>query len=160
MGWQVIHVRPRGEKKLAKYCTILDIEHYLPLRAKTKIFQRRKVTTYIPLFPGYIFTCITPEQATSLKKTDLTVRFILPESEDDLMDSLDQIKMAITVDPSLGEAEDIKKGKRVRIISGPFAGIEGEVASLKGNIKVMLNVDIIGKAASVETTRDCIEVID
>jgi len=145
---------------MARYCSVMNIEYYLPLRKKTKIFQRRKVTTMLPLFPSYIFASIPQHHADGIKRSDFVLKFIAPESEEDLLKTLDQIKRAITIDPEMGEAENIKKGTRVRIINGPFAGIEGEVSSLKGNIKVMLNVDIIGKAASVETTRDCIEVLE
>ncbi len=114
----------------------------------------------IPLFPGYIFALIEPTLLDGLKRSDFVLRFIAPENEESLLKTLNQIKTAITVDPEMGAAEKIKKGTKVRIINGPLAGIEGEVSSLKGNIKVMLNVDIIGKAAAVETTRECIEVIE
>ena len=160
MGWQVLYLRPKTEKKMARYCSVMNIEHYLPLRKKTKVFQRRKVTTMIPLFPGYIFAVIESSRVDGMKRSDFVLKFIAPDNEESLLKALNQIKTAITVDPEMGAAEKIKKGTKVRIINGPLAGIEGEVSTLKGNIKVMLNVDIIGKAAAVETTRECIEVIE
>ena len=51
--WHVLHVRSRCEKKALHYCERFGIDSYLPLRQQTKTFQRRKVTTHIPVFPGY-----------------------------------------------------------------------------------------------------------
>jgi transcription antitermination factor NusG len=48
----------------------------------------------------------------------------------------------------------------VRITGGPFSGIEGIVASLKGKTSVRLNVEMVGQAVAVDVAREFLEVID
>jgi transcription antitermination factor NusG len=48
----------------------------------------------------------------------------------------------------------------VRIISGPFLGIEGRVARITAKMKIVLNIDMIGQATAVEIESDYVEVLD
>lgn len=159
MSWFVMHVRPRSEKKVAQVCEAHELDYYLPLRAETKIYQRRKVTVKKPLFPGYIFASFEPDQRIYILRTNHVVRFLKPASEDVLVHQLEQIKKALEVDETLGVAESIKEGRRVRIKGGPFMGVEGVVESAKKTATVRLNVELIGQAAIVEIDRDYVELL-
>ena len=122
--------------------------------------QRRKVTVDKPIFPGYFFTAFDQEQRVTLLKTNHIVKILQPGNQRRLLHELAQIRAALAVDPSLGACEMLKTGRRVRIVSGPFQGIEGTVSTLKANTLVRLNVEMIGQAVSVEVTRDYLEVIE
>ncbi len=160
MSWYVLHVRPRTEKKLAEYCRIHGLEHYLPLRAETKIYQRRRVTVEKPIFPGYFFVSFDFEQRALVLKTNYIVNILAPPDEAVLVHELAQIRMALTVDPTLGAAAAIQRGRRVRITGGPFMGVEGVVDVLGGTNKVRLNVDMIGQAVAVEIERGFLELVN
>ncbi|NQT91729.1 MAG: hypothetical protein HQ559_03135 [Lentisphaerae bacterium] len=159
-SWHVLYLRPRCEKKMAEYSDIHKIKYYLPLRRETKVYQRRKVTVDKPIFPGYFFSACDDEQRITLLKTNHIVRVLEPDSQRRFLHELAQIRAALAVDPSLGACEMLETGRRVRIVSGPFQGIEGTVATFKANTLVLLNVEMIGQAVSVEVARDYLDVID
>jgi transcription antitermination factor NusG len=160
MAWTVLHLRPRCEKKMAGYCTVLGLSYYLPLRRETKIYQRRKVIVDKPVFPGYLFAGLDRDGRLSLQKTNLIVRILEPSREEDLLHDLDQVRQALGVDPSLNACEALQAGRYVRIKDGPFRGIEGVVAGIKANTIVRLNVDLIGQAVAVEVPGELIEPIE
>ena len=160
MNWQVLHLRPRCEKKLAEFCKLQNLDHYLPLRRETKIYQRRKVTVDKPVFPGYIFVCFDSEERLSLLKTNNIVRVLAPPPQEQLVFELNQIRGALSVDPSLGACNALTRGRRVRITGGPFMGIEGMVDKVKNATTVRLNVDMIGQAVSMEIAREFLSAID
>ncbi|MBT3296332.1 MAG: hypothetical protein HN919_16630 [Verrucomicrobia bacterium] len=160
MAWCVLHVRPRCEKKIAEYCRVLGAEYYLPLRSETKVYQRRKVTVEKPIFPGYVFAASDSLQRVSLLKTNQVVRFLETDDEGMLLRELEQVRKALTVDPSLGADAALARGKAVRITGGPFLGVEGWVQDVRGQNKVCLNVDMIGQAIVVEVAREYLEIID
>lgn len=160
MGWSVLYLRPRAEKKMAEHSQILGMDFYLPLRVETKIYQRRKVTVNKPIFPGYFFVSLTDEGRTSLLRTNHVLRIIKPLREEELIHQLDQIKSALAIDQTLGKCHALKKGRRVRIVAGPFMGIEGVIWSLKGDTNVRLNIDMIGQATSVDVDKDYLELLD
>jgi transcription antitermination factor NusG len=160
MPWHVLYVRPRCEKKMAEYCRINGQEGYLPLRLETKAYQRRRVTVEKPVFPGYCFSCFDRDGRAALLKSNLIVRILTPPDEGQLLRELSQIRKALAVDPALAACDALKEGRQVRITGGPFAGVEGMVSSVTGRAKVRLNVEMIGRAVSVDVDREYLEVLD
>lgn len=158
--WHVLHVHPRCEKKIAETARILGLPHYLPLRATTRIYQRRKVTTEKPVFPGYCFVSFNWEGRLDLLKTNQIARFLAPPSQRQLLHQLAQIRRALLVDPTLATEQSLDTGTRVRITTGPFMGVEGLVAELRGISKVLLNVEMIGQAVALEVLREFLEILD
>ncbi|OQA42826.1 MAG: transcriptional activator RfaH [Chloroflexi bacterium ADurb.Bin325] len=148
-NWKVLFVKPRTEKKMTEYCSLYEIPFFLPLREKTRVVQRRKVTVRLPVFPGYVFARFGPSQRRLLLETNLLVRILEPENPRRMLRELVMVRRALRANPALTAAKPLAKGRRVRIISGPFMGIEGRVARLTGTLKVILNVDLIGQAVSV-----------
>ena len=159
MSWHAIYVKPRHEKKFARLCEILNLIHYLPLRTQTKVYQRRKVILDIPVFKGYVFASFENNVKTDLFMTDSIIRVIKPVDEVSFLFQLDQIKMALMIDPSLNASKALYKGLRVRINTGPFMGIEGIIDSVRKNSKIYLNVEMIGQSIVVMANKEDIEIM-
>ena len=70
--WSILHTLSRREKKVARACEGAVIRHYLPLHA-SRSRGAGQPTASLPLFPGYIFACLTPEARTA-RLTWLCVR--------------------------------------------------------------------------------------
>lgn len=157
--WKVLFVKPRTEKKVAEYCQLYGITHYLPLREKTRTAQRRNVTVRLPVFPGYVFARVTPSQRLALLQTNLLVRVLEPENPRRMLRDLVMVRRALRANPALESVKPLTAGRQVRIIGGPFQGVEGRVARLAGTLKVVLNVDMIGQAVSVTAEIDQVEVL-
>lgn len=155
--WYVVHAKPRCEKKLGEYCVANAIVFDLPLRAETKIYQRRKVTVHKPVFPGYVFLKYSAAEKVTLLKSNMIVRILPVENQTQLVRELDQIRLALSVDPTLDACAAFQTGKRALIRSGPFQGLEGVVQTVKGRTKVVLNVDMIGRALAVEVGIELLE---
>lgn len=160
MKWQVLHVRPRAEKKVADYCGICGIRSYLPLRRETKIYQRRKVIVHKPVFPSYAFAAFGREDRSIVLRSNNVVRLLEPEEELKLVHELEQVRLALNADPTLMSCIALSMGTRVRIKGGAFMGIEGIVARMRNPAKVRLNVEMIGQAVAIEIARELLEPID
>jgi transcription antitermination factor NusG len=158
-NWKVLFVKPRTEKKVTEYCALYRIPFYLPLRAKTRVVQRRKVTFMLPVFPGYVFAKFPTEQRLCLQQTNLLVRILEPVDPRRMLRDLVMVRRALKADPELKPAKPLTQGRLVRITGGPFMGVEGRVARMAGTMKVVLNVDMIGQAISVTATTDQIEIL-
>ena len=157
--WHVLHVRPRCEKKMAAYCTAQGIEHYLPLREEAKTYQRRRVVVQKPVFPGYVFVAFAPAQRELVLKSNMIARIIGVLDQKRFLEELAQVRAALEVDPGLKACSAMKQGQLVRIEGGPFEGLEGIVQTLKGQTRVLLNVEMIGQAVAVEVDTELLEVI-
>lgn len=155
--WQVVCTRPRCEKLLAEYCMARSMEHYLPLRLETKVYQRRRVNVLKPLFPGYLFARLDRRLRLTLLQSGQVVRFLGVPDESRFIFELSQVRAALDADPALKACGAITKGERVRIIAGPFQGLEGVVDVIRNNARVVLNVDFIGQGVPVEIALDMLK---
>jgi transcription antitermination factor NusG len=158
-AWKVLFVKPRTEKKVTDYCALYGLSCYLPLREKTRMVQRRKVTTLLPVFPGYVFAKFADAERLLLLQTNLLVRILEPANPRRMIRDLIMIRRALKADPTLKPVEPLATGRLVHIVSGPFMGVEGRVARMAGTLKVVLNVDMIGQAVSVTAEIGQIEMV-
>ncbi|MDD4103082.1 MAG: transcription termination/antitermination NusG family protein [Kiritimatiellae bacterium] len=152
--WKVFFVKPRTEKKVADFCALYGIKHYLPLREQKRVAQRRKIVVSVPVFPGYVFAKIDDTQRLQMLKTNLLVRVLEPLKPRRMLRDLIMVRRALRADPSLKPVQPLEKGRLVRIVNGPFMGVEGLVARMAGTMRVVLNVDMIGHAVSVTASMD------
>lgn len=129
--WYVLHVRPRCEKKMAAYCSTLPLQHYLPLRVERKKYQRRQVEVWKPLFPCYIFAHFRPEQRISILQSGQIIRILEVKDQIKFINEIEQIRKALGANPTLQACPAITTGMTVRIIAGPFQGLEGIVIKAK-----------------------------
>ena len=155
--WHVLYVKPRCEKKMEGYCKAHEVECDLPVREETKIYQRRKVTVAKPVFPGYVFLRFPSADKLTVLKSNLVVRILPVDDQKKFYKELLQIRQALAIDPTLDASAAFQAGRRVLIKSGPFQGVEGVVQVVKGKTKVVLNIDIIGRAIAVEVGMELLE---
>jgi transcriptional antiterminator RfaH len=158
-NWKVLFVKPRTEKKITDYCALYGIPYYLPLREKSRVVQRRRINSLLPVFPGYVFARFTPAQRLQVQQTNLVVRILEPTDPRRMLRDLIMVRRALRADPALKPAKPLTTGRLVRIVSGPFAGVEGRVARMAGTLKVVLNVDMIGQAVSVTAETEHVELL-
>ena len=158
-NWKVLFVKPRTEKKVTEYCELYGIPFFLPLREKTHVVQRRKVTVKTPVFPGYVFAKFAPSQRLQMLQTNLLVRILEPDDPRRMLRDLVMVRRALRANPTLAAEKPLTRGRKVRIISGAFMGVEGLVARMAGTLKVVLNVDLIGQAVSVTAEVDQVEML-
>ena len=69
------------------------------------------------------------------------------------------INTALETDYEIRLVPIITEGVRIRVKSGPLRGIEGWVEARKGMSNVMLRLDFISKAASVQIDASELELI-
>lgn len=155
--WQVLHLRSRCEKKAAAYCAAAGLTHYLPLRREKKKYQRRQVEVWIPLFPGYLFVQLHPEQRALILRSGQVARILEVKDQLKFVSEIEQIRKALEAEPGLSACPAITAGQMVRITAGPFQGLEGIVAKDKGGERVILNVEMIGQGVAIEAAKDILE---
>jgi transcription antitermination factor NusG len=158
--WWVAHTRSRNEKALAHDLISKNINYFLPMTWKVRRRTRRTIRSLLPLFTGYLFFCGEENQRIDLLRTNRVANLIEVRSQEQLIDELVQIEQALRVGAPLTPYKYIKAGQRCRVIAGPLMGLEGIVVKTKGSTRLVLQIDMLGQAASVEIDIDLIEIID
>lgn len=148
--WYVLHVKPRAEKQVNDRLAVMRVFHYLPLVRKVTKVQRRKVVRQLPVFPGYVFTRLFPEERAEIFRTQHIVRTIVVKEPRRMIHQLRQVEHACRLPTDLRVAQSFAAGEYVKVVSGPLRGLEGQVRRLGNATSIVLTVDILGQ--SIEAT--------
>lgn len=154
MRWTAVMTKPRCEKAFVRYCNGHRVPNYLPLRRRVERYQRRNVTTWLPMFPGYVFVQYDPSRPAELINSHKVVHIldIVPSAEAVLVEELRGLQRM----EELARTEEIKvmpeivPGEAVRITGGPLHGIIGIVERRVGSVCVAVNVEILGQSVAIE----------
>ena len=148
--WYAVYTKSRHEKKIAQKCKDYDISYYLPLTKSERHYEHRVITFRKPLFPGYIFCKCDSNQKQDLYKTGRICKFLEPVDQTQLVNELQQIYGISKKSAEILPHDFLQRGRRVKVINGPFADFEGKISHRKGKYKLVLNIELIRQAIAVE----------
>ena len=134
MPWYVIHTRSNHEHKVNACLVQKNLTTFLPEIEVWSKRKDRKKKIAIPLFPGYLFVetiLLDNETKLEILKTPGAIRILGKKENSKPMpvpdDKVQAIKRFLDKKAEVFSLQFPKAGEPARIISGPFAGIEGTV---------------------------------
>jgi len=140
-----------------------SIEVFLPkVRVRSKR-RDRKVMIRAPLFPGYLFvkTELNPYEHIEIVKTVGAVRLIgnkdgpIPVPSE----TVQSLKIMVKGSNTVLTGARFKKGDRVMVVYGPFAGVVGTFARYRGKGRVVVNIEALGQFAGADVNEEDIEIL-
>jgi transcriptional antiterminator RfaH len=152
-AWGVAHVRSRQEKSLARYLAERQVPFYLPQFASTRQRAGRTLTSFLPLFSGYLFFRGGSGERDLVRKSNLAANLIDVPDQEQLARELSQIRELQRAGGSLLPWEELLPGDVVRIREGAFSGYMGVVVRGKGHDRLIVEVALIRRAVVVEFDR-------
>jgi transcription antitermination factor NusG len=158
--WWVAHTKSRNEKALAQNLIHKAISYFLPMSWRVRRRRGRTIRSLLPLFSGYLFFCGDENQRVEVLRTNRVANLIKVKDQQKLLGELLQIEQALRSGAALTPHRYLKAGQRCRVIGGPLADLQGIVVKTKGIARLVLQIDMLGQATSVEIDTDMIEVID
>src|SRR6267378_4315229 len=150
--WYAAYTRAQHEKRVAAELGMREVEHFLPLYSSVRRWKDRRVTLDLPLFPGYVFARLALCDRLRVLQIPSVVRLVgfngqptaLPDTEMEIMRS--GLSQSLRAEPH----PFLTVGRRVRITGGPFAGLEGILKRKKGNLRVVVSLELIQRSVAVD----------
>jgi transcription antitermination factor NusG len=150
--WAVARVKSRQEKAFAHALADAAIPYYLPLVEKR--VRRRdngKVRkSLMPLFPGYVALALERDDWSRAYLTHRVADLCPVDDQHLFVRELTQIQRTIDSGVQVVLAPVFTPGQPVRVKSGPLMGLEGEVASAKGQTMFVIWVRMFQQAVRIE----------
>jgi transcription antitermination factor NusG len=149
--WVAFYTLARREKDLMRKLEAADIPFYAPLvRRRLPSPGGRVRSSYVPLFPGYVFAPVDEEQRRAALATNTIARWISIPDERTLVSDLRAIKRLIESEKPLTPEARLESGQAVRVRSGPLRGMEGTVVKRHGEERLLVAVRFLNQGASIE----------
>ena len=160
--WYAIYVRSRHEKKVHQLLLKKGVESSLPLIKTTRKWSDREKKIEIPLFRGYVFVRIdVGKDKLNIIKTDGVVKFIGIRSNPSRIpdEQIHWVHMMVEESDTVQSEKEIPLGQKVRVIAGPFKGIEGVVLRSGNRSRLVVHIESIMNAVSVEINPNYLDEI-
>lgn len=150
--WYAIWTRSRHEKLVRDQLTQKQVDVFLPTITKWSRWKDRKKQIDWPLFPGYIFARFDASDRLAVLKCGGVVTIVgsdgtpspIPEIE------IHGIRTLVESELSYDPCPLIKEGMIVEVKHGPLKGVVGRLVRKGAHARLILSVDLIGQAVSVE----------
>ncbi len=152
--WYLVYTKPRAETVAEENLVRQSYESYLPMMRITRKRGGRLVDVVEPMFPRYLFIRLdrVRDNWAPIRSTvgvTSVVRFggepaLVP---DELIDWLRSRENESGVQAR--ERESLEPGQKVRVFEGPLKDFEGIVMARNSNERVVVLLEIMGKATRV-----------
>lgn len=149
-SWWALYTRSRREKELMRQLRCRDVAFYGPMVPhRTRAPSGRVRTSYVPLFPNYVFLYGDDSSRHSALTTNCISRTIEVADGKRLSRELQQICRLVQSGASLMVESRLEPGARVRVCSGSLEGQEGTVVNRRGQKRLVVSLDFLQQGASV-----------
>jgi transcription antitermination factor NusG len=152
LRWYAVYTCANHEKRVGQQLERRSVEYFLPLYESLRRWKDRRVQLQLPLFPSYVFVRITQRDRLRVLEIPSMVRLVgfngLPTALPD--DEMEAMRDALTRKLRAEPHPYLKVGRRARITSGPFVGLEGILLRKKGTFRVVLSIELIKRSIAVD----------
>jgi transcription antitermination factor NusG len=152
--WEILHVRSRQEKVVARRLRERWQPFYLPQVEQRVRRGGRNFVSFLPLFPGYVFVRGDRELREALWSLNAVVRRIAVRDQVLLSTELAQIRRLQESGAILIPRPDLTVGDAVRVTEGVFAGYVGTVVRERGTLRLVVAISALSKAITAEVSRE------
>ena len=152
LAWYAVWTRSRHEQVVREQLERKGIEAFLPTITRWSHWKDRKKQVDWPLFPGYCFVRFNGAERLPVLKCTGVVNIIsfdgdiapIPAHE------IESIRQLVESDLQFDPCPLIREGMMVEVTHGPLKGVVGRLVRKGSHARLVLSVDLIGQAVSVE----------
>ncbi len=159
--WYAAYTSANHEKRVAEQLVVRDVEHFLPVYDSVRRWKDRRVKLQMPLFPGYVFVCMALRDRLQVQQVPGVAHLVgfdgspaaIPDQEIDALRA--SLESGVRAEPH----PYLTVGRRVRLRSGPLAGMQGILLRRKGNFRVVISIELIQRSLVVHLDAVDVEAV-
>lgn len=159
--WYAVYTRHQHEQSVAESLNRNGIEIFLPTYSSKRKWKDRIKILSLPLFPSYVFLHGGLDRRVKVLSTPGVYSIVgfggqavaISDAE------IDAIRRAVQSGLRAEPHPYLQCGDRVRVKTGPLAGIEGILTRKKSSCRLILSAEVLQKSIAVEVDAFSIEPI-
>lgn len=151
-AWGLLHTRCHQEKKARTYFEHNGLPCFVPTLTKVRSKYR---TSYLPMFPGYVFAAWGPEDESVVSYCSSIVHHIQTElgNDEDIIRQMEMLykieQLSKTCDVDLSREPLAQKMKMVTVKCGLLAGSPGYWKEIDGKKYFAMTLNLMDTAFEV-----------
>jgi hypothetical protein len=160
MRWWVLRTRPRAEKALVRRLWRRQCSFFLPLYHERGQTAGGSLSSYLPLFKGYVFLHGDSEARLQALKSNLMTECLWVEDQQQLRSDLARIYRCIATGLPLSPEPRLAPATWVEITRGALKGTRGKVSERGRSLKFIVEVHFLLQGLSLEVDSRMIQPVN
>ena len=169
LRWYLVQCKPNAAQIAVRNLENQSFASFLPQQEITKrkgrIFKRQ----IRPLFPGYLFVQLCPDQGPwrQVNNTRGVARLVCLGAEpsvvpNEIVDALMArcVKQSISHRTSETQSSQLRAGNQARVIQGPFSEFIATISEIEPNNRINILIEVMGKTTKVAINAGALQPID
>jgi transcription antitermination factor NusG len=161
-SWYALYVRSRHEKTVYAQLEAKQHNVFLPLYTVRNKWADRWKSVSLPLFPGYVFCRFDIASRGKILATSGLIDVVRAGPEPCIIadSEIEKIQLVLNSSLSLEPYPALVTGQHVKMTDGPLCGLVGTLATIRNRSRLVVNVELLGRAVLVEIDRDWVVPCD
>ena len=150
--WYAAYTCANQEKRVARQLNRRAVENFLPLYESVRRWKDRRVRLQLPLLQGYVFVRLALRdrlQVLTVPGVAALVGFAghpAPIPNEDI----ETIRACLSGRRPTQPHPYVQQGERVRLFSGPLAGLTGIVVRQRSSTRFVISLELLQRSVAVE----------
>src|SRR5712664_3015279 len=161
LRWYAAYTCANHEKRVREQLEQRSGESFLPVYETVRRWKDRRMQLQLPLFPGYVFVRMALVDRLRVLQVPSVVRLVgfnghlsaLPDEE------IEGLKKGLARGVRAEPHPFLTIGRRVRMKSGPFEGRDGILLRRRGNLRLVLSLDLIMRSVVIDVEAADVEPV-
>lgn len=157
--WYAVAVGSRHEKMVTLHLKMRGLTFLLPLYRSVRRWKDRRKELDLVLFPGYVFVNLDLRNRMRVLEAPGVLRFVTFQGRPaQLKDSeIQSLSVGLTRGSKVEPHPYLQRGKRVRVVRGALAGMEGLMVRRKERFRLVLSIELIMRSVMLEVDEADVE---
>jgi transcription antitermination factor NusG len=156
--WNALHTRYQHERKVEALLSAKGFQTFLPTYESTRRWKDRNKRGEEALFPGYLFVANASEDRLHVVATPGVCAIVSVAGAPATISNqeIEAIRKTVSNPAKVEPHPYLNSGDQVEVQWGPLAGVEGILIRKRDSYRLVVSVEILGRAAAVEIDASCI----
>lgn len=159
-SWYLAQLKPNSLAIARRNLERQNFPVFVPQRVETRRAGARFRTGPFPLFPGYLFVALDPDEPgwRAINSTVGVTRLVAFGAKPAAVPPglVEQLALSCDGEDVLLPLQPLQPGETVRLTEGPFAGLIAEVESTDADRRVWVLIEAMGQCAKLKVERSAI----
>jgi transcription antitermination factor NusG len=151
-NWYALYTFPRHEKRVAEQIEYRQLTSFLPVYRSVRRWKDRRKELELALFPGYVFVRMELTDRLQVLQLPGVVRLVYFNGQPAAIaaEEIETLRSRLSLAQRIEPHPYLRKGRRVRVRSGPMQGWEGIIVRRKDRCRIVFSVDLLQRSVAVE----------
>lgn len=151
-SWYALYTCARHERRVAEQIERRRFSCYLPLYRSVRRWKDRRKELELALFPGYVFVHMPLSSKVQVLEVPGAVRLVSFNGQPAVLpaEEIETLRNRLSGEARVEPHPYLRVGRKVRVLSGPFRGLEGILVRRKDRSRLVFSIDLIQRSLAIE----------